>query len=113
MRVFRTCGQSRTHPKVCSDTDTSAADTTNTLQKANATTSRLRLNIRLPFPVVNASVRFDLEMPSGRFGLHLARPSQRRNVWRRDGLLKWGEPGAGGDGAHHARAVSSHRALST
>src|SRR6266446_10801277 len=49
MRVFRTWGQSRMHPKVCSDTETSAEDATDTIQKANPTTSRLRLNIRLPF----------------------------------------------------------------
>src|SRR5437879_4247131 len=49
MRVFRTWGQSRMHPKVCSDTETSAEDATDTIQKANPTTSRLRLNISLPF----------------------------------------------------------------
>src|SRR5947209_8106024 len=49
MRVFRTWGQSRMHPKVCSDTETSAGDATDTIQRANPTTSRLRLNIGLPF----------------------------------------------------------------
>jgi len=49
MRVFRTWGQSRMHPKVCSDMETSAEDATDTIQKANPPTSRLRLNIRLPF----------------------------------------------------------------
>src|SRR5437879_2865382 len=49
MRVFRTWGQSRMHPKVCSDTETSAGDATDTIKKANPTTSRLRLNIGLPF----------------------------------------------------------------
>src|SRR5262249_25354647 len=37
MRVFRTWGQSRMHPKVCSDTETSAADATHAVQKANPT----------------------------------------------------------------------------
>src|SRR4029450_7206278 len=49
MRVFRTWGQSRMHPKVCSDTETSAEDATDTIQKTSPATSRLRLNIRLPF----------------------------------------------------------------
>src|SRR2546422_4094734 len=49
MRVFRTWGQSRMHPKVCSDTETSAGDATDTIQKANPTTSRLRLNMTPPF----------------------------------------------------------------
>src|SRR4029434_4180060 len=37
------------HPKVCSDTETSAEDATDTIQKTSPATSRLRLNIRLPF----------------------------------------------------------------
>src|SRR5262245_40217577 len=54
MRVFRTRGQSRMHPKVCSVTETSAADAmaTDATQKANPARSRLRLNIRLPLYTV-------------------------------------------------------------
>src|SRR5258708_2417411 len=51
----------------------------------------------------------DLEMPSGRFGLHRARPSQRRNVWRRDGLLKWGEHRDQSGGGYPASSRRDHR----
>src|SRR2546426_427569 len=49
MRVFRTWGQSRMHPNVCSDTETSAENAADTIKKAKAMTSRLRLNMTPPF----------------------------------------------------------------
>jgi hypothetical protein len=47
MRVFRTWDQSRMHPKVRSDTETSAADATDTIEKANASTTCRLVLIRL------------------------------------------------------------------
>src|SRR2546422_4310354 len=45
MRVFRTFGQSRMHPKVCSDTDTSAAAAPDATPAASAIMSRIGLNM--------------------------------------------------------------------
>src|SRR2546422_9607566 len=86
MRVFRTWGQSRMHPKVCSDTETSAGDATDTVQRANPTTSRLRLNICVPLsrrwlPWLDVAV---IARPQPRPGL---RRADRRDWERGDTLL--------------------------